>query len=96
MTGIEGAKGLDFVTTSHSSKREYGQSYLFRDQLLKGYTIRELRHSHPTSYFASEGDMSFKRWVIQSMQRSGYSRKTPFFVVYSALYHTSLTFTIND
>ena len=96
MTGIEGAKGLDFVTTSHSSRKEYGQSYLFRDQLLNGYTIRELRHSHPTSFFASDGDMSFKRWVIQSMQRSGYSRRIPFFVVYSAFFHTPLTFTIDD
>ena len=47
MTGIAGNKGLNFVTTGHIRAKEPGMTELLKKQLLHGYTIRELNHSHP-------------------------------------------------
>jgi RHS repeat-associated protein len=63
MTGIEGAKGLNFITTGHESRRESGMGNLLKGQLLHGYTIRELNHSHPISPIPSNADMLFKSQV---------------------------------
>ena len=59
--GISGENGLNFITTAHLKPRyeidnegdlhkiasEPAMSYFLNGQLLKGYTIRELNHSHP-------------------------------------------------
>ena len=46
-TGIEGDKGLNFLTTSHDARTERGMPNLYEGQLYAGYTIRELNHNHP-------------------------------------------------
>ena len=48
-TGTEGAKGLNYLTTSHSEKRESGMVDLFNKQLKNGYTLRAFYHSHPSN-----------------------------------------------
>ncbi|MBR4213517.1 MAG: hypothetical protein IKR82_06155 [Bacteroidales bacterium] len=88
--------GLDYITTSHTPRKEYGQVELFKGQLINGYTIRELWHSHPESFWASDDDMSFKRAIIGNMlqydQRVGILRNAPYFIVYTALLHFPMTF----
>ncbi|MCH6202198.1 hypothetical protein MMU07_21655, partial [Aquiflexum sp. LQ15W] len=46
-TGIEGDKGLNFLTTGHVEYTEPGIAALINGQLSEGYTIRELNHNHP-------------------------------------------------
>ena len=48
-TGAEGAKGLNYLTTSHSEKSESGMVDLFNKQLKNGYTLRAFYHSHPSN-----------------------------------------------
>jgi len=73
-TGIEGKNGLNFITTSHYTTKEYGMSYLYIGQLYAGYSIRELIHSHPhdTPYPSGlsdgNGDIGFSRLVINNRQ----------------------------
>ncbi len=86
-TGLEGEKGLNFISSSHSlpevrgtSKvsEELSMSHLLQDQLLHGYTIRELNHSHPYSPEASNADESFAQTI------KGYfsNKKPPLFNIY--------------
>ena len=49
MTGIEGDKGLNFITTGHQRGSEPGGTHLLNGQLRNGYTVRELNHTHPLS-----------------------------------------------
>ena len=48
-TGTEGAKGLNYLTTSHNEKSESGMADLFNKQLKNGYTLRAFYHSHPSN-----------------------------------------------
>ena len=48
-TGTEGAKGLNYLTTSHNEKSESGMVDLFNKQLKNGYTLRAFYHSHPSN-----------------------------------------------
>ena len=48
-TVTEGAKGLNYLTTSHSEKSESGMVDLFNKQLKNGYTLRAFYHSHPSN-----------------------------------------------
>lgn len=59
MTGIAGDKGLNFVTTGHMKATEPGMTHLLNGQLLRGYTIRELNHSHPYTPNPSNSDNGF-------------------------------------
>ncbi|GHT47544.1 hypothetical protein AGMMS49965_25620 [Bacteroidia bacterium] len=52
-TGIEGDKGLNFLTTSHDAATERGIKHLINGQLNSGYVIREFNHSHPTTPYPS-------------------------------------------
>ena len=45
-TGIEGDKGLNFITTSHDVGKEAGMKHLYENQL-HSYTLRTFTHSHP-------------------------------------------------
>jgi RHS repeat-associated protein len=45
--GIEGDRGLNFITTSHDKTKESGMTNLINGQLVYGYTMREFNHSHP-------------------------------------------------
>ena len=49
-TGIAGEKGLNFITTSHSEKRDYGMVYVYKNRMHFSYTIREWNHNHPNNY----------------------------------------------
>jgi RHS repeat-associated protein len=80
MTGIEGDKGLNFITTSHEERKESGMTHLLNKQLLHGYTIRELNHSHPNSDYAGVDDFAFANAIIFNQNKNGY--KIPIFHIY--------------
>jgi hypothetical protein len=63
-TGIQGDKGLNFITTGHCKSEEPGMGRLLSVQLFNGYTIRSILHSHPKSLNASIADYKFKKYVI--------------------------------
>lgn len=63
-----GNDGLNFVTTGHAQHNEPGMTYLYFRQLRFGYTIRELRHSHPNIDFPSKSDMYFKALVVNDLK----------------------------
>ena len=81
MTGLEGDKGLNFITTSHTERREAGLMKLIRGQIGYGYTIREVNHSHPIKNFPSGlagsdeqgngGDMEAIKLLTNSMISCG-------------------------
>jgi RHS repeat-associated protein len=66
-TGIEGAKGLNFITSGHMGGGEPGVPYLLPGQLYYGYTIREINHSHPISDYASQADISSKSNIVLNL-----------------------------
>lgn len=45
--GVEGEKGLNYLTTSHDNSTEKGMGLLINGQLKYGYTAREFNHNHP-------------------------------------------------
>ena len=80
MTGIEGEKGLNFVTTGHMNATEPGMTYLLNGQLLNGYTIRELNHSHPYTPNPSKSDIRFSSQISNIMKQRHIS--VPAFNIY--------------
>ena len=91
--GVEGGKGLNFITCAHERPKEEvinGVSYttsseksgwnLFVGRLRYGYTIRNWNHSHPKSTEASLSDLSLKNAATRILQRLG--RKCPQFNIY--------------
>ena len=91
--GVEGEKGLNFITCAHERPKEEvinGVSYttsseksgwnLFSGRLRYGYTIRNWNHSHPKSTEASLSDLSLKNAATKILQRLG--RKCPQFNIY--------------
>jgi hypothetical protein len=85
-TGEEGDKGLNFITTSHESRIESSLSYLVYGQLLYGYTIRELNHSHPNSNHASKNDINSKSADLENLRKARkyglQSGQIPLFKIY--------------
>lgn len=93
-TGIEGDKGLNFITTAHLTPMFYydengvlhktasepGMAHLLENKLLYGYTIRELNHSHPLSSKVSSADERFAKQVKGIQKKSGYH--IPKFYIY--------------
>ena len=85
-TGIEGDKGLNFITTAHltpmfhydengvlhKTASEPGMTHLLENKLLYGYTIRELNHSHPLSSKVSSADERFAKQIKVIQKKSGY------------------------
>ncbi len=63
-TGIEGDKGLNFISTSHTPKEEGGIGQLYKGQLCNGYYIRELVHSHPMGDGTGSTDATFKGRIM--------------------------------
>lgn len=78
-TGIEGDKGLNFITTGHARGREPGGSYLLTGQLFNGYTVRELNHTHPISTSVI-GDIPYKTQVSDFYRSRGM--RVPNFNIY--------------
>ncbi len=62
-TGIEGANGLNFISTSHSSGSEFGMINLYADRLQFYYTLRDMTHSHPISNNFGRNDSTFVKQV---------------------------------
>ena len=79
-TGIEGNKGLNFITTSHTAKEEKGIGELYRGQLCNGYVVRELTHSHPIGDGVGNSDATMKA-IIMSYQ-FGSNLPIPQFSIY--------------
>jgi len=70
-TGIEGNKGLDFITTGHQERQDPGSSYLLAGQLYYGYTVRELNHTHPVNPVPSSNDLQYKTQVTDVFRSQG-------------------------
>ena len=88
-TGLSGNKGLNFISFGHAMPKEinnqriaseFSMSYLLEGQLLHGYTIRELNHSHPFSNKASLNDNNFAQKVKSYLLQEKHS--IPSFNVY--------------
>ena len=98
MTGLAGEKGLNFITTSHERRKESGMKYLLNGQLLNGYTIRELNHSHPVSRTPSgsdvpgslSGDLGFAKEVKDILRAKGQS--IPKFHIYHVPSRTKIPY----
>jgi hypothetical protein len=61
--GIEGDKGLNFITTGHLRGKEPGMSALLSEKLYYGYNVRELNHTHPFTAVPSDADLQNKNQV---------------------------------
>ncbi len=48
-TGLEGDKGLNFISTSHQKGMDRSMIELYYGQLYKGYSIRSQTHNHPSN-----------------------------------------------
>ena len=79
-TGIAGDNGLNFISTAHMEATEPGMTYLLNGQLLHGYTIRELNHSHPYTPNPSSSDYKFASQVSDIMR--GRNVPAPAFNLY--------------
>ena len=89
MTGVEGDKGLNFLTSGHASYTEPGVVDLINGQLRNGYTIRGHIHNHPsnTPYPSGlndgTGDIGFARSVTDWYTGKYPGRATPYFKIYT-------------
>ena len=64
--GVEGDKGFNTISTSHSRNKELSAGYLF-DNKLKSYTIRQHTHNHPSgNNNPSTEDKSFYRQILKN------------------------------
>lgn len=84
-TGLQGDLGLNFITTSHTSGKDASKYNLFTDQLIFGYTIREMNHSHPTHPFPSgldDGKKDILMAQIFSVALARLNRNIPSFHIY--------------
>ena len=82
-TGEAGEKGLNFITTASQPGKEPGMSNLLSTQLLNGYTIRRLVHSHPIGENVNAGDIKFAEDVTNALQERGL--KVPSFQMFHAI-----------
>lgn len=99
MTGIEGDAGLNFITTSHTARREYGMSNLIRGQVGYGYTVREINHSHPNSAYPSglrnrNGDIGAATIYTEAYRRAG--QNIPNFNIYHVPTGRKIPFSANS
>lgn len=71
MMGIEGERGLNFLTSSHNSLEEAGMSHLIRCQLQFGYTARRFNHGHPSGNTEPSGKKKKKgdRYFARDVNR---------------------------
>jgi hypothetical protein len=86
-TGIEGEKGLNFLTTAGIQRKELGSNDLFYGQLKFYYTIREHIHSHPSSVHPSglnnaKHDIGFARGIENYYTNKNPYRTKPIFKIY--------------
>ncbi|MDE6192074.1 MAG: hypothetical protein K2G47_10720, partial [Muribaculum sp.] len=79
-TGVEGDRGLNFISTGHIRGSEPALSHLYADRLQYYYTIREMNHSHPIGNTFSPGD----NLSIEQVRNTQSSNKlhVPIFKIY--------------
>ena len=65
-TGYEGNKGRNYISSGKCSGSEPGMSRLYQTQLVDGYNIRSMTHSHPISDYAGKSDIGFKNQVVRN------------------------------
>ncbi len=72
LTGEEGERGLNFLTTSHHEAFDKGVPELTYRQLRHGYTYRGYHHSHPNNAThpsgienPEKGDIPFANWILK-------------------------------
>jgi RHS repeat-associated protein len=91
-TGIQGDKGLNFLTTGHIEYTEPGMSALINGQLYGGYTLREFNHNHPggttvpsgiPGLTGNNGDVSFAKAVTEWYEKAYPNRSgSPTYNIY--------------
>ena len=72
--GIEGDKGLNYLTTSHSENSEAGMPYLIDRQLRFGYTAREFNHTHPRNTPFPSGSFDYRKEKAGEWGDVGFAR----------------------
>ena len=90
-TGIEGDKGLNFISTSHEKGKDSSATELFENQLSNGYSIRSHTHNHPSGNSNnSRKDNSFYQRIIDITEYNKNYRKganaLPIFHIYTKDY----------
>ena len=98
-TGIEGNKGLNFITTSHELKKESGVKHLINGQLNRQYYIREFNHSHPNLPYPSGlikrgSDIGVSKSITDINKFWQY--KSPMFNIYHVPTKTFIPYTPNS
>jgi len=91
MTGIEGDKGLNFLSTGHLKASEPGIAKLLKGQLFNGYTLKEHRHNHPSNNpnpsgvpnSTVRGDLGF----ATSLGNKGYKMVFRIYTANDCVYH---------
>lgn len=87
MTGIEGDKGLNFITTSHTARQEAAIPNLINGQVGDGYIVREINHSHPNNPFPSDfgnnktGDMGAATHLTNEYRKRGLPPPNSIFIM---------------
>lgn len=78
-TGLEGDRGLNFISTSHFADTDAMVLHLINDQLRYGYSLREINHNHPegepvpSDYMRDgkmRGDVTFAEQVQMAFNRN--------------------------
>ena len=79
-SGQKGYNGLNFITTGHMRGSEPGFKYLFEGQLVNGYILRNIIHSHPVGKNAGRNDVIQIGNIRDNLQPRGIPM--PFFFIY--------------
>ena len=79
-SGIKGSSGLNFITTGHMRGSEPGFKYLFEGQLVNGYILRNVIHSHPIGKNAGRNDVIQIGNIRDNLQPRGLPM--PLFFIY--------------
>ena len=79
-SGLKGYNGLNFITTGHMRGSEPGFKYLFEGQLVNGYILRNIIHSHPVGKNAGRNDVIQIGNIRDNLQPRGIPM--PLFFIY--------------
>ena len=79
-SGLKGYNGLNFITTGHMRGSEPGFKYLFEGQLVNGYILRNIIHSHPVGKNAGRNDVLQIGNIRDNLQPRGIPM--PLFFIY--------------
>ena len=79
-TGIEGDKGLNFVSTSHMRGNDASAMRLYTSQLKNGYTVRTHTHNHPSGILIPSGEDLSNYAYIKDMCDYNKTYSTNFYI----------------